>query len=379
MQQLTGTRVTCIREEYIGIGEMIGASHPAAFALVINSIDRWERFAIERRNETAFISIRRFQDEAFGLIGRTRIEGAIEDGIRAGLIQRTAPPDTSKQRAMRYRLNRDRFTELLTEWLIFHADGDVLAANQQMVALYLHMHWLKMQVHVLISTNACIRINESSTGESTDKNKQENLTDQKQVQASDDAAAADDAIQKIMEIGLSEKRSSDLVAEYGPDRCKRQIPLIEKRGASNPVGFLIAAIKGDFAPEKRQRRDDDYFGGKYGDLLRGNVSDSPAPAPTPATVDIPPQPPEWLAAYEQMRETMDAGSFSTWLEGATFRRMDGETYAIGVKNEYARDYLQYHMRDVVEAALGASVTFEIVREHDASWNEENPLWEMKVG
>jgi chromosomal replication initiator protein len=48
----------------------------------------------------------------------------------------------------------------------------------------------------------------------------------------------------------------------------------------------------------------------------------------------------WNAAYNQLELQLDRANFDTWLRGAAFLGFEDDVFIIGVRNSYARDYLQ---------------------------------------
>ena len=90
----------------------------------------------------------------------------------------------------------------------------------------------------------------------------------------------------------------------------------------------------------------------------------------PTVTTVIPQLPEsglWQLAYMQIELQLDRNNFDTWVRGATLMRVEqGDVWVIGVRNSYARDYLQHRLYRNIRRVLsdvtgikGLVIRFEI--------------------
>lgn len=65
----------------------------------------------------------------------------------------------------------------------------------------------------------------------------------------------------------------------------------------------------------------------------------------------------WKAALDELQLQMTRATFNTWLKDATLKRVElhggGLRYTIGVRNDYAKDWLENRLNDNVARTLGA--------------------------
>lgn len=61
----------------------------------------------------------------------------------------------------------------------------------------------------------------------------------------------------------------------------------------------------------------------------------------------------WKATLGELELQMTRATFNTWLKNAHLLEYDGETYVIGVHNDYAKDWLENRLHDTVVRTLSA--------------------------
>lgn len=67
----------------------------------------------------------------------------------------------------------------------------------------------------------------------------------------------------------------------------------------------------------------------------------------------------WSHALDELRLQMTRATFETWFTGAHVVDVAGATWTIGVRSDFARDWLEQRLRDAVERTLAAVVGEEI--------------------
>ena len=55
----------------------------------------------------------------------------------------------------------------------------------------------------------------------------------------------------------------------------------------------------------------------------------------------------WKAALGELEMQMTRATFNTWLKDAHLLRVEDESYVIGVRNDYARDWLSNRLNDTI--------------------------------
>lgn len=281
MDRVSGARVLCIREELVGLGQLLGVRDPAAFALTVGVVDRWCAFARQmdqhpnearKRAESphtmrsegwAQVSKSRFTQEAWGLLGRDRIKHALEDAKAAGIVYEKPAPPSSKYRASQFWVDTTRLNALIGAWMMSDfAPHTVKSANA-----------LVETDSALLQINQCTDTDQPMHSDKSANQQQSSLTDSsKQNQSSDtqqqDAAAVDKLIVSLGEI-LSEAEATEMVSKYGLDRVQRNLDYMnDQSDIKNPSGYLIKAVAGDWAskpmPQKwqKRRREDEEITGK---------------------------------------------------------------------------------------------------------------------
>ncbi|MEM8860575.1 MAG: chromosomal replication initiator protein DnaA [Chloroflexota bacterium] len=76
----------------------------------------------------------------------------------------------------------------------------------------------------------------------------------------------------------------------------------------------------------------------------------------------------WKATLGELELQMTRATFSTWLKDAKLIRSEGEHYVIGVRNDYARDWLENRLQETILRTLNAitseqnSISFEVMSE-----------------
>ncbi|MCA9982836.1 MAG: chromosomal replication initiator protein DnaA [Anaerolineales bacterium] len=63
----------------------------------------------------------------------------------------------------------------------------------------------------------------------------------------------------------------------------------------------------------------------------------------------------WKAALGELEMQMTRATFNTWLKDAHLLRVEDESYVIGVRNDYARDWLSNRLNDTIHRTLSTVV------------------------
>ncbi|MCP4417302.1 MAG: chromosomal replication initiator protein DnaA [Chloroflexi bacterium] len=63
----------------------------------------------------------------------------------------------------------------------------------------------------------------------------------------------------------------------------------------------------------------------------------------------------WKATLGELELQMTKATFNTWLKGTCLLRCEGNTYVIGVRNAYAKDWLENRLHDTILRTLSAIV------------------------
>jgi chromosomal replication initiator protein len=61
----------------------------------------------------------------------------------------------------------------------------------------------------------------------------------------------------------------------------------------------------------------------------------------------------WKATLGELEMQMTKATFNTWLKGARLLACEGSEYVIGVRNDYAKDWLENRLRDTIARTLSA--------------------------
>jgi chromosomal replication initiator protein len=79
----------------------------------------------------------------------------------------------------------------------------------------------------------------------------------------------------------------------------------------------------------------------------------------------------WKATLEELELQLTKATFNTWLKDARLIASDDHEYVIGVRNDYARDWLEHRLQGAIVRTLsaitgrrGVTVRF-VVGEQDA--------------
>ncbi|MCX7100126.1 MAG: hypothetical protein NTX38_01165, partial [Methylobacter sp.] len=59
----------------------------------------------------------------------------------------------------------------------------------------------------------------------------------------------------------------------------------------------------------------------------------------------------WQATLRQLQMEMPRASFDTWVRDTRFLSLDEEIFTVGVRNDYARDWLDNRLRSTVDRML----------------------------
>ncbi|MEO8608877.1 MAG: DnaA N-terminal domain-containing protein [Chloroflexota bacterium] len=169
------------------------------------------------------------------------------------------------------------------------------------------------------------------------------------------------AIQEVKNLGVNGKNAQQMVAAYGGERVLTQVNLARQNAKHNAAGWLIESLRENWQyapievpqialPDASQALPDDHTGDDASEPL---VKFEPPPEPETPECAI------WKKAYTQLEIQLDRASFDTWVRAARFLRSEGETYVIGVPNQYARDMLQHRLyrdvRRIVSNVAGTAV------------------------
>ncbi len=60
----------------------------------------------------------------------------------------------------------------------------------------------------------------------------------------------------------------------------------------------------------------------------------------------------WKATLGELELQMTKATFNTWLKGARLISFEENEYVIGVRNDYAKDWLENRLRDTISAHVG---------------------------
>ncbi len=63
----------------------------------------------------------------------------------------------------------------------------------------------------------------------------------------------------------------------------------------------------------------------------------------------------WKATLGELELQMTKATFNTWLKGTCLLRCEGNIYVIGVRNAYAKDWLENRLHDTILRTLSAIV------------------------
>lgn len=77
----------------------------------------------------------------------------------------------------------------------------------------------------------------------------------------------------------------------------------------------------------------------------------------------------WKATLGELELQMTKATFNTWLKDAHFLSCEQDTYVIGVRNDYAKDWLENRLRDTILRTL-AAITREAVELRFVVWSDE---------
>jgi chromosomal replication initiator protein len=77
----------------------------------------------------------------------------------------------------------------------------------------------------------------------------------------------------------------------------------------------------------------------------------------------------WKSTLGELELQMTKATFNTWLKDARLLESDGEKYVIGVRNDYAKDWLENRLLDTIVRTLAAIVGHPIDL-HFAVWGDE---------
>ncbi|MFQ5576576.1 MAG: DnaA N-terminal domain-containing protein, partial [Anaerolineae bacterium] len=59
----------------------------------------------------------------------------------------------------------------------------------------------------------------------------------------------------------------------------------------------------------------------------------------------------WQATLEQLQHQMTKATFNTWVKNARLVKCENDTYTIGVKNDYAKDWLENRLKGTIKRTL----------------------------
>ena len=61
----------------------------------------------------------------------------------------------------------------------------------------------------------------------------------------------------------------------------------------------------------------------------------------------------WKATLGELELQMTKATFNTWLKDAHLLSCEDEVYIIGVRNDYAKDWLENRLSGLIERAVGS--------------------------
>lgn len=67
----------------------------------------------------------------------------------------------------------------------------------------------------------------------------------------------------------------------------------------------------------------------------------------------------WNATLERLKLQTTKATFDTWFKQTRIIGLKGDTYTIGVKNAYAKDWLENRLSSTIEQALGSTVQYPV--------------------
>ena len=80
----------------------------------------------------------------------------------------------------------------------------------------------------------------------------------------------------------------------------------------------------------------------------------------------------WKATLGELELQMTKATFNTWLKDTCLLRHNGNLYVVGVRNAYAKDWLENRLKDTILRTLAAIVD-DIVEIQFMVWTDEVPL------
>ena len=79
----------------------------------------------------------------------------------------------------------------------------------------------------------------------------------------------------------------------------------------------------------------------------------------------------WKATLGELELQMTKATFNTWLKDTCLLRQKENLYIIGVRNDYAKDWLENRLKDTILRTLSAIVDNQVEVQFTV-WTEEIP-------
>lgn len=80
----------------------------------------------------------------------------------------------------------------------------------------------------------------------------------------------------------------------------------------------------------------------------------------------------WLATLGQLQLQMNKGTFETWLQGAEVLAFQNNQFVIGVRNAYAKDWLEQRLKPTIERTL-TDILDQTVEVNFTVWSPTTPV------
>ena len=77
----------------------------------------------------------------------------------------------------------------------------------------------------------------------------------------------------------------------------------------------------------------------------------------------------WSAALGELQLQMTQATFDTWLRDSRLVKHEGDTFVIGVKSGYAKDWLEHRLLSTIKRTLGR-LTGRTIEARFIVWTEE---------
>lgn len=190
-------------------------------------------------------------------------------------------------------------------------------------------------------------------------------------------AAAVPAWMPLFFTGCTPDELLQMVQQFGEPLLKQSKAYAEneKHGIKNPPAFVRAQLEKGWRPPVDPAADETPTKPDLDWDTEKQVVWGPPPEPETPECAI------WKRAYGQLEIQLDRASFDTWVRSARFLRCEGDTYVVGVANNYAREMLQHRLyrdiqrlvRNVADAEI--QLQFEVYERVPVA-DEEIPLFRL---